>query len=103
MGRKKIEVIVDADAAKGSVPNRRFGGYHRWGNSGPLEARGQISAPASLLKEFRAKFPEQVRRQAITLALEWIIGHSTKVKPPKDVKFVKAKNTNATRKGMPNA
>lgn len=103
MGRKKKEEIDDINRCSNVTksPNKRFGGYHRWGNSGPLEERGQISAPASLLNEFREKFPEKVRRQAITLALKWILGHSSKVKPPKDVKFVKVKKT--SRKGKANA
>lgn len=81
MGRKKKDVsAVDTTAEETGVkePKKRIGGYHRWGNEGPMEARGQISAPASLLKEFRETFPEKSRRQAITVALKWVIAHPKK-------------------------
>lgn len=54
---------------------RKVCGYSRWGNNGPVEPRGQISVPMSMVNLFRKTFNETERRKAITAAIEWVCGH----------------------------
>lgn len=54
---------------------RKACGYSRWGNKGPVEPRGQISVPMSMVKLFRKTFDETERRKAITAAVDWACKH----------------------------
>jgi len=56
---------------------RKKCGYGRWGNCGPVEKRMQLSAPKTLVRLFRETFNAKTRRNAISLALMWIITHKS--------------------------
>lgn len=62
---------------------RKRCGYSRWGNHGPVEERGQISAPLSKVKLFWATFNSKQRRQAISVALDWVCNNKEVVEQVK--------------------
>ena len=78
MGRKK-KLVVEPKVKKDPKVWRKNCGYSRWGNNGPVEPRGQLSVPMSVLKLFRKTFDEMKRRQAITAAIEWVCNNRKEV------------------------
>lgn len=67
------------EGASASKAWRKNCGYSRWGNNGPVEPRGQLSVPISMLKLFRRTFGETKRRQAITAAIRWVCENRSEV------------------------